>query len=85
MCHFDECPDCKQQCQLPYKDCSHSCAAICHDSVMVKEETNAPNTPWGIREKVKIVKKSLPCPACNVPMTVACFGQHTVGLEIFDL
>lgn len=78
LCHFNECPNCKQQCNLPLKDCSHLCLAICHDSVLVKEEINASNTPWGMKEKEKSIKKSLPCPSCQVPTTVSCFGQHTV-------
>ncbi|CAF1291687.1 unnamed protein product [Rotaria sordida] len=77
LCHFNECPDCKQQCNLPLKDCSHLCSATCHDSVLVKEEINSSNTPWGIKEKEKLIKKSLPCPPCQVPTTVFCFGQHT--------
>jgi hypothetical protein len=79
LCHFNECPDCKQQCNLPLKDCSHVCPVVCHDSVLVKEEINASNTPWGIKEKEKFIKKSLPCPPCQVPTTVSCFGHHTVG------
>jgi NF-X1-type zinc finger protein NFXL1 len=78
LCHFDECPNCKQQCNLPLKDCLHLCPAICHDSVFVKEEINSSNTPWGIKEKEKLIKKSLSCPPCQVPITVSCFGQHTV-------
>jgi len=81
LCHFNECPDCKQQCNLSLNDCSHLCSAICHDSVVVKEEINSSNTPWGLKEKEKFIKKSLPCPPCQVPTTVFCFGQHTVLLK----
>ena len=49
---------------------------ICHDSVLVKEEMNTSNTPWGLKEKFS--RKSLPCPPCQVPTIVSCFGQHTV-------
>lgn len=80
LCHFNECSSCKQQCNLPLKDCSHVCLSICHDSVLVKEETNTSNTPWGIKEKQKIIQKSLSCPPCQVPTTISCFGQHTVIL-----
>lgn len=80
LCHFNECPSCKQQCNLPLKDCSHVCLSICHDSVLVKEETNTSNTPWGIKEKQKVIQKSLPCPPCQVPTIISCFGQHTVIL-----
>ncbi|CAF4601167.1 unnamed protein product, partial [Rotaria magnacalcarata] len=44
---------------------------------MVKEEANSSNTPWGMKEKEKLIKKSLICPPCQVPTTVECFGQHT--------
>ena len=57
LCHFNECPSCKQQCNLSLKDCSHLCSAICHDSVLIKEEINSSNTPWGIKEKEKVDKK----------------------------
>ncbi|CAF1463018.1 unnamed protein product [Adineta steineri] len=76
LCHFGECPQCKQICNLSLKDCSHMCSAICHDSVFVKEEINSTNTPWGMKEKEKVTKKALPCPLCQVPITVSCFGQH---------
>ncbi|CAM4893606.1 unnamed protein product [Rotaria socialis] len=77
LCHFNDCPDCKQQCNLSLKNCSHLCSATCHDSVMVKEEVNSSNTPWGMKEKEKLIRKSLTCPPCQVPTTVECFGQHT--------
>ncbi|CAF1251761.1 unnamed protein product [Adineta steineri] len=76
LCHFGECPQCKQICNLSLKDCSHMCSAICHDSVFVREEINSTNTPWGMKEKEKVTKKALPCPLCQVPITVSCFGQH---------
>ena len=76
LCHFNQCPDCKQPCNQPLQGCAHRCSAVCHDSVLVKEETNASNTPWGAKEKV--ARKSLPCPPCPVSTTVSCFGRHTV-------
>ena len=76
LCHFNQCPDCRQPCNLPLQGCAHRCSAVCHDSVLVKEETNASNTPWGAKEKV--ARKPLPCPSCPVPTAVGCFGRHTV-------
>lgn len=77
LCHFGECPACKQRCQLPLKTCPHSCPSVCHDAVLIKEEVNTSNTPWGLKEKEKVTQKSLPCPPCQVPTTVSCFGEHT--------
>lgn len=82
LCHFKECPSCKQTCSLPLKSCSHTCPAICHDSVLVREQTDVPNTPWGMKEKEKGLRKALPCPPCQVQTTVFCFGQHVVSLFI---
>ena len=76
LCHFNQCPDCRQPCNLPLQGCAHRCSVVCHDSVLVKEETNASNTPWGAKEKV--ARKPLPCPSCPVPTAVGCFGRHTV-------
>jgi len=79
LCHFNDCPNCQQICDLPLKTCSHSCPVVCHDSVLVKEETtnSSTATPWAQKEKDRLVRKALPCPPCQIPTIVSCFGQHT--------
>ena len=48
---------------------------------MVKIEAQKPSMPWEQTEP-QIERKSLPCPACEEPVTVTCLGLHFVSFEI---
>lgn len=77
-CHFGDCPPCKATCFKTYKKCSHQCKAKCHEYVtVVFKQVEKPATPWEIQPpKSKIM--TLECPPCEMPVQVACFGDHEV-------
>ncbi|KAJ3662166.1 hypothetical protein Zmor_006522 [Zophobas morio] len=74
-CHFGDCPPCRQICSKQRLNCNHLCSFTCHSAVMVKIEAQKPSMPWEQTEP-QIERKSLPCPACEEPVTVTCLGGH---------
>lgn len=75
LCHFGECPSCKQICNKNRDMCSHLCSAPCHSSVLVKMQTPKATMPWE-QTGPQLEKKCLPCPDCLVPVPVTCLGGH---------
>ncbi|CAH1959936.1 unnamed protein product [Acanthoscelides obtectus] len=74
-CHFGECPPCKQVCDKLHSDCGHTCPALCHSDVLVKEEAQKASMPWE-QTKPQIKRIAFPCPECVVPVPVTCLGGH---------
>uniref|UniRef100_A0A673BKI4 Nuclear transcription factor, X-box binding-like 1 n=1 Tax=Sphaeramia orbicularis TaxID=375764 RepID=A0A673BKI4_9TELE len=78
-CHPGPCPPCRQTCLLPLPGCSHTCPEGCHDLVLVRSQQVQLAGPWEQPAEPAFVKKALPCPPCQVPIPMACFGEHEVS------
>ncbi|GFO45458.1 NF-x1-type Zinc finger protein nfxl1 [Plakobranchus ocellatus] len=75
-CHFGDCPPCSFVCNLKLEGCSHSCPAVCHDSVKTRiEDKSVKIGPWDARP-ARIEKLKKPCPPCVVPISIQCLGKH---------
>lgn len=77
-CHYGECPPCKQICNKIHTKCGHSCPAPCHSSVLVKIEGQKGSMPWENTSE-QLEKKALPCPDCQVPVPITCFGTFELN------
>ncbi|GAB1864395.1 NF-X1-type zinc finger protein NFXL1 [Camponotus japonicus] len=79
-CHQGPCPPCKKICGLIHKRCGHSCPATCHTKVWVKVKANGvkaqPIGPWEKPGKDIMELKTLPCPPCEISVSVTCLGGH---------
>uniref|UniRef100_A0A1Y1M097 PHD-type domain-containing protein n=4 Tax=Photinus pyralis TaxID=7054 RepID=A0A1Y1M097_PHOPY len=73
-CHFDSCPPCEQICNKTLL-CSHKCPSPCHSGVLVMVEGQRGAMPWE-QTNPHLMRKSLPCPDCVVPVSVTCPGEH---------
>ncbi|XP_061524882.1 NF-X1-type zinc finger protein NFXL1 [Phycodurus eques] len=78
-CHPGPCPPCSQPCLLPLVGCAHTCPRPCHDRVLLKSQQVQLSGPWEQRSEPAFVTKALPCPPCQVPLPVSCFGEHKVS------
>ncbi|XP_006019090.1 NF-X1-type zinc finger protein NFXL1 [Alligator sinensis] len=78
-CHFGPCPPCRQPCQKGLK-CGHFCPVSCHDEALVKQTgLHQPVGPWEQPSEPAFIQTALPCPPCQVPIPMECFGQHEVS------
>lgn len=73
-CHFGDCPPCRQICKKIHGKCGHECPVPCHSSVLVKIEAQKGSMPWE-NTSAQMEKKALPCPDCQVPVPITCFGN----------
>ncbi|XP_012279263.1 NF-X1-type zinc finger protein NFXL1 [Orussus abietinus] len=83
-CHQGPCPPCRAVCDLAHAACGHACPAICHARVWVRPTEEGASRPvvavgpWQRRppKSERRVLRALPCPPCEVPVPVTCFGEH---------
>lgn len=75
-CHFGDCPPCRLICGIK-KECGHSCPEICHTALYLPKEDYKAATPWDVVNTPYEFKR-LPCPRCEVPIEVPCFGEHLI-------
>ncbi|XP_077355994.1 NF-X1-type zinc finger protein NFXL1 [Festucalex cinctus] len=78
-CHPGPCPPCTQPCLQPLAGCPHTCPRPCHDRVLLKSQQVQLSGPWEQPSGPAFVTKALPCPPCQVPISVSCFGEHEVS------
>ncbi|XP_051914519.1 NF-X1-type zinc finger protein NFXL1, partial [Hippocampus zosterae] len=78
-CHAGPCPPCAQPCVLPLAGCPHTCPQPCHDRVLLRSQQVQLSGPWEQPSEPAFVTKALPCPPCQVPIPVSCFGEHEVS------
>ncbi|XP_062513703.1 NF-X1-type zinc finger protein NFXL1-like [Corticium candelabrum] len=77
LCHFKKCPPCTQVCNKPLPGCVHHCPMACHDAVKNPSAKRlVVHAPWEKSTEIVDALVALPCPPCNVPVLVVCFGQH---------
>uniref|UniRef100_A0A915JJ56 NF-X1-type domain-containing protein n=1 Tax=Romanomermis culicivorax TaxID=13658 RepID=A0A915JJ56_ROMCU len=78
-CHFGDCPPCKQTCNLKMK-CGHQCPVLCHKGLLIdvnKSALKKSSTPWD-KPQPKFELVDEPCPPCEFPRPVGCFGGHVI-------
>ncbi|XP_076351913.1 NF-X1-type zinc finger protein NFXL1 [Tachypleus tridentatus] len=76
-CHFGNCPPCSQICNEKL-DCGHICPVVCHIAVLTKIEPPKIKRagPWEVLPPPRIEELDYPCPPCQVPVPVTCYGKH---------
>lgn len=74
-CHFEDCPPCRQVCDVALPTCGHRCGEPCHDPI--------PPPPPPSRKKKKkrvypppVAVEDVTCPPCPVKLKRQCWGLH---------